>query len=49
MLKIVNNVPMFVGSDMKKYGPFSKGDVVSLPEDVMNLLVSRNIAENIMD
>ncbi len=49
MLKILNDMPAFVGDDEKKYGPFSKGDVVSLPENIMSLLVSRNIAENIMD
>lgn len=49
MLKILDDVPMFVGSDMQKYGPFKKGDLVSLPEDVMGLLVGRNIAENVLD
>ncbi|MBU3904803.1 MAG: hypothetical protein KJ906_01480 [Nanoarchaeota archaeon] len=49
MLKILSDVPSFVGTDMKKYGPFKEGDVVSLSEDIMNLLISRNVGENVMD
>ncbi|MDD5416618.1 MAG: hypothetical protein PHU12_01435 [Candidatus Aenigmarchaeota archaeon] len=49
MIKILDDVPKFVGSDSNNYGPFRKGDVVSLPEDVMTLLLNRGAAENILD
>lgn len=49
MIKILDDVPAFVGSDAINYGPFKKGDVVSLPDDVMALLLGRGSAENILD
>lgn len=45
-VEILKDVPTFVGTDMKEYGPFSKGDVVSLPEKVSKLFVTRKIAKN---
>jgi DNA replication factor GINS len=35
----------FVGSDMKTYGPFKKGDIAKLPEENMRVLIERGIAE----
>ncbi len=49
MIRILNNVPKFVGADMKNYGPFAKGDVVSLPDEIMNLLIARSMGENVLD
>ncbi len=43
-LRILKDVPSFVGADMKEYGPFSKDDSVELPEKVAKLLLSRKIA-----
>jgi DNA replication initiation complex subunit (GINS family) len=44
---ILEPLPEFVGLDMKTYGPFSKGDVTTLPKDVAELLVSKKSAEKI--
>ena len=39
------NVPEFVGTDEKTYGPFKKGDVAKLPEKIMKLLIEQGVAE----
>lgn len=39
------DVPEFVASDMKTYGPYKKGDIAKLPEENMKVLIERNIAE----
>ena len=39
------DVPEFVGSDLKTYGPFKKGDIAKLPEGNMKILLERGIAE----
>lgn len=39
------DVPEFVGSDMKTYGPFKKGDIAKLPEDNMKVLLDQGLAE----
>jgi len=49
MVKMLEDMPAFVGSDSNSYGPFKKGDVVSLPDDVMSLLLVRGAAEDILD
>jgi len=38
-------VPEFVGSDMKTYGPFQKGDIAKLPEENMKVLLERGLVE----
>lgn len=43
-VKIVSDIPSFVGSDMKEYGPFQKDDTVDLPLRVARLLNQRNLA-----
>jgi DNA replication factor GINS len=43
----LEDLPAFVGTDMKEYGPFRKGDMASLPEDVANLLVEKSAARRI--
>jgi DNA replication factor GINS len=39
------DVPAFVGSDMKDYGPFKKGDIAKLPEDNRKVLINQGVAE----
>ena len=39
------DVPVFIGADMKEYGPFKKGDKVSLPYKVGKLFVERKLGE----
>ena len=42
-IKVKNDVPSFVGTDMKEYGPFKKGQVVSLPYKVAKLFIDRKL------
>jgi DNA replication initiation complex subunit (GINS family) len=44
-VKVLQNVPAFMGSDMKEYGPFEQSKSVSVPEKIASLLVSRKLAE----
>lgn len=44
-LKVLKDVPTFVGTDMKEYGPFSEGQNVQLPQKIAKLFLSRKIAE----
>jgi len=44
-LTILKDVPTFVGTDMKEYGPFSEGDEVELPEKVAKLFIIRKLAK----
>jgi DNA replication factor GINS len=39
------DVPSFIGIDMKNYGPFKKGDIAKLPEENMKILVEKGFAE----
>jgi len=36
---LLEDVPEFVGIDLKKYGPYNKGDKVKLPEENAQLLI----------
>ena len=40
-----DEVPEFVGIDMKNYGPFKKGDIAKLPDENMKILIGQGIAE----
>ncbi|MEK6958286.1 MAG: hypothetical protein AABW99_04900 [archaeon] len=44
-VKILSDIPEFVGSDMDDYGPFQKGAVVSLPVKIAKLLSERKLVE----
>ncbi len=39
------DVPKFVGEDLKVYGPFSKGDVAWIPEGNVKILERRGVIE----
>ncbi|RLF77699.1 hypothetical protein DRN32_07570 [Thermococci archaeon] len=41
------DVPQFVGSDGKTYGPFHKGDIARIPEDNAKLLMEKGLAEKL--
>ncbi len=45
--KVLQSIPAFIGTDMKEYGPFEENDVCEIPEEVYNILVSKNIVEEI--
>jgi len=47
LVAITTPLPEFVGINMKVYGPFNEGDVVTLPEPNADLLVKKNAARRI--
>ncbi len=47
VVRITEDIPQFIGSDMKKYS-LKKEDVISLPCDVAKILIKRGVAEEIM-
>jgi DNA replication initiation complex subunit (GINS family) len=49
MVKILNDLPRFVGSNLESYGPLKAGDVITLPEKIGNVLITRKVAENILE
>ncbi len=44
-VRITSEVPSFVGTDMKEYGPFNKGEKVVLPYNIAKLFISRKLGE----
>ena len=44
-VKALEAVPAFVGVDMKNYGPISKGEVATIPQENARLLVKKGSAE----
>ncbi len=47
VLALLEDMPEFVGANMKTYGPFRKGDVVTLPEENASLLLEKGMAKRI--
>ena len=39
------DVPAFMGVDLKQYGPFKKGDIAKIPEQNMKVLIDRGVVE----
>lgn len=46
-VKIVSNVPEFMGTDLESYGPFEEGEKAELPEENADILVNRGSAEKV--
>jgi DNA replication initiation complex subunit (GINS family) len=46
-VKIVSNVPEFMGTDLESYGPFEEGEETELPEENADILVNRGSAEKV--
>ena len=44
-VKIVSEVPEFMGTDLETYGPFEEGDEAEIPDDNAEILVNRGNAE----
>jgi DNA replication factor GINS len=44
-VEILSDIPAFVGTDMKEYGPFKKGAVVVLPAKIAKVLLQSNLVE----
>ena len=49
LVKILAELPRFVGSDMQSYGPLRVGDIINLPDEIGKLLITRKVAENVLD
>lgn len=45
LVRIIKEVPEFMGVDLEEYGPFNEGDIVEIPEDNADILVNRGNAE----
>ena len=46
-VRITNNLPRFLGRDMKVFGPFDEDEIASLPSEIADLLVRKGRAEEI--
>lgn len=44
-VRLLDDVPEFMGVDLESYGPFEEGDVVTVPEDNADVLVEQGNAE----
>lgn len=42
-VKILSDVPSFIGTDMKEYGPYKKNEVIQLPSKIAKLFASRKL------
>lgn len=47
LVRFINSVPRFVGTDSNIYGPFTKEDIANLPERTAEILISKKRAEKI--
>ncbi len=45
-VRILKDIPQYIGSDKKTYGPFKKDDVLELPDEELGWLVKNNFAES---
>lgn len=45
-LKLLAEIPKFIGLSGREYGPFEKGSVAEIEFKDANILLSRNVAEN---
>lgn len=39
------DVPAFMGADLRQYGPFRKGDIAKVPDENMKVLIDRGVVE----
>jgi len=49
MVKILKDLPRFVGPNLKSYGPLKVGDIITLSKEMSELLINRKVAENILE
>lgn len=46
-IKILSDIPSFVGTDLKEYGPYKQGQTIELPFKIAQLFISRKLGENV--
>lgn len=44
-IRILSEIPSFVGTDLREYGPYKIGQVVELPPKIAQLFISRKLGE----
>jgi len=44
-VRVLSDIPEFIGTDMNEYGPYKKGEVVDLPLKIMKLLSEKKFVE----
>jgi len=49
LVKALVDLPRFVGPNLESYGPLKAGDVIFVPEEIGRLLITRKVAENILE
>lgn len=47
LIRILNPLPKFIGTDLEVYGPFDQENIVNLPSQIANLLINTKKAEEI--
>ncbi len=47
LIRILNPLPKFMGTNLEVYGPFDQENVVNLPSEIANLLIKNRKAEEI--
>jgi hypothetical protein len=45
-VKLSQDVPEFIGEDMRSYGPYKKGEIVSIPLRNAEILIREKVAES---
>jgi len=45
-IKVIQNIPEFVGPDMETYGPFEVGETIHIKPKIANILINSKQAEN---
>lgn len=46
-IKIIEDVPKFLGADLKEYGPYSRDEVIEIPEELALILLAKQRAVEI--
>ncbi|MFA5303941.1 MAG: hypothetical protein WC393_05425 [Candidatus Nanoarchaeia archaeon] len=47
LIKIINDVPLFMWEDNSKFGPYKPEDMVFLPEKISELLIKQKMAQEV--
>lgn len=45
-VKLSQDVPAFIGEDMRSYGPYKKGEIISIPLRNAEILIREKVAES---
>jgi DNA replication initiation complex subunit (GINS family) len=48
-VRVVRSIPQFTGPDMKRYGPYESGQIVTLSQKISSLLLSHGYVEKVSE